>query len=155
LALHVLWADAVLVCGLCAGFHRVRSSNSPGALSHCRSTCGFWSKPGNALSTPHDTRPIGNRGTMSYCRAGRSDVPPEKVRGLVPVRQSFGAGVGAAVSTGFIEVSAPFATPTLNGKPLVTPFEFPKTSLCFLLHAQVVQSAHPLLRHVRAAAAAK
>src|SRR5262249_45761931 len=75
-----------------------------------------------------------------YCRAGRSDFPPEKVPGLVPICQSFGGGIGVGVSTGFIEVSAPFATPALNGKPLVTAFEFPKTRLCFLLYAEVVQS---------------
>ncbi|HXJ80641.1 MAG TPA: hypothetical protein VMS64_18425, partial [Candidatus Methylomirabilis sp.] len=99
----------------------------------------WWSTASARFGRPLRVNGLQHPAPPLYCRAGRSDVPPENVRGLVPVCQTFGAG-GVGVSTGFIEVSAPFATSTLNGQPLVTPFEFPKTRLCFLLYAQLVQS---------------
>ena len=37
---------------------------------------------------------------------------------------------------------------TLSGKPLITPFEMPKTRLCFLLYAQVVQSDGAINRNI-------
>ncbi|HET7487727.1 MAG TPA: hypothetical protein VFJ85_07340 [Acidimicrobiales bacterium] len=40
----------------------------------------------------------------------------------------------------YILATAPYATPVLNGRPLVTAFDQPKTTMCFLLYAQVVQS---------------
>ena len=40
----------------------------------------------------------------------------------------------------FVRVTAPFATPTLNGQPLVTRYETPKTDIYFFLYAQVVQA---------------
>jgi hypothetical protein len=40
----------------------------------------------------------------------------------------------------YISVTAPYATPVLNGVPLVSPFSRPKTTMCFLLYAQVVQA---------------
>ena len=48
----------------------------------------------------------------------------------------------------FIEVTAPYATPVLNGRPLVSPLERPQTTLCFLLYAQVVQSDGSMNRNV-------
>src|SRR5262249_11079486 len=100
----------------------------------------WWSTAQGRFGRPLRVNGVQQPAPPLYCRAGRSDFPPEKVPGLVPICQSFGGGIGVGVSTGFIEVSAPFATPALNGKPLVTAFEFPKTRLCFLLYAQVVQS---------------
>jgi hypothetical protein len=40
----------------------------------------------------------------------------------------------------FVLASAPYSTPVLNGRALVTLFQRPKTTLCFLLYAQVVQA---------------
>jgi hypothetical protein len=107
----------------------------------------WWSTANGRFGRPLAVNGVQHPAPPLYCRAGRSDVPPEKVRGLVPICQTFGAAA-VGVSTGFIEVSAPFATPTLNGQPLVTPFDFPKTRLCFLLYAQVVQSDGAINRNI-------
>jgi hypothetical protein len=40
----------------------------------------------------------------------------------------------------FVLATAPYATPVLGGRALVTPFQTPKTTLCFFLYAQVVQA---------------
>jgi hypothetical protein len=42
--------------------------------------------------------------------------------------------------TTFVRVTAPYATPVLNGRALVRPTETPRTTLCFFLYAQVVQA---------------
>ena len=47
-----------------------------------------------------------------------------------------------------IIASAPYATPVLNGAPLVTPFQPPKTSLWFFVYGQVVQADGASIRNV-------
>jgi len=58
------------------------------------------------------------------------------------------AQVTAVQTINIIEATAPYSTPVLNGQPLVTPFSFPKTALCFLLYAQVVQTDGSTNRNV-------
>ncbi len=48
----------------------------------------------------------------------------------------------------FILATATYATPVLDGKPLVSPWESPRTSLYFFLYAQVVQADTETNRNV-------
>jgi hypothetical protein len=52
-----------------------------------------------------------------------------------------------------IVATAPYATPVLNGTPLVTLEDFPKTSLWFFLYAQTVQADGSSMRNVLLASA--
>ena len=47
-----------------------------------------------------------------------------------------------------IVASAPYATPVLNGTPLVSPFEAPRTSLWFWVYGQVVQADGASMRNI-------
>jgi hypothetical protein len=107
----------------------------------------WWSTANGRPGRPLHVNGVQHPAPPLYCRAGRATVPPENIRGLVPVCRTSGVTATGAAN-GFIEVTASYATPLLDGKPLVTPFDPPKTTLCFLLYAQVIQADGALNRNI-------
>ncbi len=106
----------------------------------------WWSTAEGRFGRPLRVNGVQHPAPPLYCRAGRTKSPPEKIRTLPPLCQTSFAGAG--VSKGFIEATASFATPVLDGKPLVTPFQRPRTRICFLLYAQVSQADGAINRNV-------
>jgi hypothetical protein len=53
-----------------------------------------------------------------------------------------------AAPPSLIVATAPYATPVLNGQPLVTPFQAPKTQMWFFVYGQVVQADAFSMRNV-------
>jgi hypothetical protein len=133
----------------------------------------WWSTAQGRFGRPLRVNGVQHPVPTLYCRAGRVTVPlqlaeaqaprlsPEllaSMRGVVdlgPAARDFVSDLGLVTTVtpptlaeSFIEVTAPYATPVLNGRPLVTPFMQPKTTLCFLLYAQVVQADGSMNRNV-------
>jgi hypothetical protein len=81
-------------------------------------------RPAEAAAIPNDAL---------AAAAARLKLPPGDVtRGA--------ALLTAAREATFVLATAPYATPVLDGRALVTPLQRAKTTLCFFLYAQVVQA---------------
>jgi hypothetical protein len=85
----------------------------------------WWSTAQGRFGRPLRVNGVQHPAPESVCRAGRFRDPanPDKSR----------------LST-YILGTSTFATPVLNGQPLVRPTEQPKTTIYFFLYAQVVQA---------------
>jgi hypothetical protein len=85
----------------------------------------WWSTAQARFGRPLRVNGVQHPAPASVCRAGRFRDPanPDKSR----------------LST-YIAGTSTFATPILNGQPLVQPTEQPKTTIYFFLYAQVVQA---------------
>ena len=64
---------------------------------------------------------------------------------LTPIATTATAAAG---TPSLIVATATYATPFLNGTPLVTPAEFPRTSMWFLLYAQATQADSSSMRNI-------
>jgi hypothetical protein len=125
----------------------------------------WWSTAQGRFGRPLRVNGVQHPAPTLYCRAGRVTVPlklaqePTPLASLAlltslhdllqarPDTEPGARDIGlvtavrpATIVESFIEATAPYATPLLNGRPLVSPFMQPKTMLCFLLYAQVVQA---------------
>ena len=133
----------------------------------------WWSKAQARFGRPLRVNGVQHPAPTLYCRAGRITVPLQlaqapvpqlspqlvasmrSVLGVRPASHTLVADLGLVTTVtpptsveSFIEVTAPYATAVLNGRPLVSPLERPQTTLCFLLYAQVVQADGSMNRNV-------
>jgi hypothetical protein len=115
----------------------------------------WWSTTQGRFGRPLRVSGVQHPAPGLVCRAGRLREDGGKLVKRVPneLRTSITAGVEAVreranvisvhdisrLST-FILATATYATPVLDGKPLVSSFDRPKTQLYFFLYAQVVQA---------------
>jgi hypothetical protein len=115
----------------------------------------WWSTAQGRYGRPLRVSGIQHPAPPLQCRAGRVRTG---VKALASASASRGDGGTVAairsatltasyVSTDVL-VTATYATPVLNGRALVRPFETPRTTLCFLLYAQVVQADATMNRNV-------
>jgi len=116
----------------------------------------WWSTAQGRFGRPLRVNGVQHPAPDLVCRAGRVRptrlfLPAPPIQ-LAPEPDSAGTvAVAALQEAGAQEVilaTATFATPVLDGRPLVTPFTPPKTSLCFFLYAQVVQADGSTNRNV-------
>jgi hypothetical protein len=85
----------------------------------------WWSTAQARFGRPLQVNGVQHPAPALVCRAGRFNEPVSPGKPQPPAD---------------IFATATFATPTLNGQPLVKPYQMPKTTLFFFLYAQVVQS---------------
>ena len=92
----------------------------------------WWSTAQGRFGRPLQVNGVQHPAPTLACRAGRFQGQASPVR--LPAND--------------ILVTATYATPMLNGQPLVGPTDWPKTDLYFFLYAQVVQSDAATNRNV-------
>ena len=121
----------------------------------------WWSTANGRFGRPLRVSGVQHPAPPLTCRAGRVRVGlkalldpgghaaevsaiPATMRDAVAARIASAVKGGIALQvhqfTTFVRGTAPYATPVLNGRALVSPFDDPKTTLCFFLYAQVVQT---------------
>jgi hypothetical protein len=117
----------------------------------------WWSTAQGRFGRPLRVSGVQHPAPPLVCRAGRireslnaktspaPDLPPALAntleQNLTAIRASHTLSVQEATKLAtFVLATATYATPVLNGRPLVTPTQVPKTVLGFFLYAQVVQT---------------
>ena len=132
----------------------------------------WWSTAQGRFGRPLRVNGVQHPAPTLHCRAGRASIAiaptPSAVspallpalESLIRAEQRIAARLEPELTpavavlrppeptTPVIEATAGYATPELNGRPLVTPFTQPKTTLCFFLYAQVVQADGSTNRNV-------
>jgi hypothetical protein len=138
---------------------RVGHAGQPGDLRWWSTANGRYGSPLRVVGVQHPAPPLG-------CQAGRIKLPPAKSAAVLSaitanaspfnVQQVLAPILGGVSFSGgtrsVVIATAPYATPVLNGTPLVGHTQNPKTNMWFLIYAQVVQTDGASMRNVLIAA---
>jgi hypothetical protein len=138
---------------------RVGHAGKPGDLRWWSTANGRFGSPLRVVGVQHPAPPlachvgrvnIASKDSAAVLNAIRSGRPFNLQNVVAPL-----AGASLASDTGtpsFVLATAPYASPVLNGKPLFSPREAPKTSMWFLFYVQAVQADGTSVRNILIAA---
>jgi hypothetical protein len=134
---------------------RIGHAGTPGDLR-------WWSTANERFGAPLRVVGVQHPAPALACHAGRINIPPPAAPAVLSAITAAGSPfkfqqilpplIGSvSVTSGtpsLIVATAPYATPVLNGTPLVAPFQLPHTSMWFLLYAQAVQADGATMRNI-------
>jgi hypothetical protein len=134
---------------------RIGHAGTPGDLR-------WWSTASERFGAPLRVVGVQHPAPALACHAGRINIPPPAAPAVLSAITAAGSPfkfqqilpplIGSvSVTSGtpsLIVATAPYATPVLNGTPLVAPFQLPHTSMWFLLYAQAVQADGATMRNI-------
>lgn len=139
---------------------RVGHAGQPDDLRWWSTANGRFGSPLRVVGVQHPAPPLA-------CHAGRVNLPAAAsaavLKAITEVSSPFQlqqvlaplTGSGAPASSGtpsLVLCTAPYATPVLNGTPLTSPVDTPRTSMWFLIYAQAVQADGASMRNILLAA---
>lgn len=138
---------------------RVGHAGKPGDVQQWLTANGRFGSPLRVVGVQHPAPPL-------VCHAGRVSLAPSTSAAVLAaiiaagsrfqLQQVLAPLAGLATPSGgspsLVICTASYATAVLNGTPLTTPQEFPRSTMWFLIYAQAVQADGTSMRNILIAA---